>query len=366
MHTGPGFTPAARFLLVTAAFVVVVAGMRAAAPLLTPFLLAMFLSVIAAPPLFYLRRRGLPLWLALMVVVAVIAGFGGILGAVIGGSVDAFSANLPEYQENLRSQASALYRWIGSVGLNVPAHVREAVLDPGKLMKLAGQMLSGLGGVLTNAFLILLTVVFILLEAASLPHKLQVALKRPEISLARLQEVMDDINRYMVIKTSTSLLTGVGIWLWLLAVGVDFPVLWGTLAFLLNFVPNIGSIIAAVPAVLLAVVQLDLPSAVWVAVGYLVINFLIGTVLEPRFMGRGLGLSTLVVFISLVFWGWVLGPVGMFLSVPLTMTLKIALDSTPHTRAAAVLLGPDVNPIDGAGAGSGSPLRGPEEPGEAP
>lgn len=346
MSQAEGFGPAARFLLVGAAFVVVVAGLRAAAPLVTPFLLSVFIAIIAAPPLFYLRGKGLPLWLALLVVVAVIAGLGGILAAMIGGSVEAFTANLPEYQASLKAKVGALYQWIGTLGVHVPNQAREAFLDPAKMMKIAGQMLSGLGGALTNAFLILLTVIFILIEAASLPQKLQLALKRPEASMGRLQQVMNDINRYMIIKTSTSLATGVGIWLWLLVVGVDFPVLWGTLAFLLNFVPNIGSILAAIPAVMLAVVQLDLASTLWTAVGYLTVNVLIGTFLEPRFMGRGLGLSTLVVFVSLVFWGWVLGPVGMFLSVPLTMTLKIALDSTPQTRPVAIFLGPDVGVRD--------------------
>ncbi len=346
LNTGQGFAPAARFLLVAAAFVVVVAGMRVAAPLITPMLMAVFLAIIASPPLFFLRGRGLPLWLALLVVVAVIAGFGGLLAAVIGASVDDFSANLPSYEASLKEKAGALYHWVGSLGIPVPDQARQALLDPAKLMSFAGQMLSGLGGLLTNALLILVTVMFILLEAASLPRKLQYALKRPESSLPRLQQVMMHINHYMMIKTSTSLLTGVGVWLWLLVLGVDFPVLWGTLAFLLNFVPNIGSILAAIPAVLLALVQLDVPATLWTLVGYLGINVFTGTVLEPRFMGQGLGLSTLVVFVSLVFWGWVLGPVGMFLSVPLTMTLKIALDSTPQTRPVALLLGSEHRPLD--------------------
>ena len=133
----------------------------------------------------------------------------------------------------------------------------------------------------------------------------------------------------------TGVIIGVALWL----IGVDYPVLWGVLAFMLNFVPNIGSIIAAVPAVLLTIVQLGIGPAFLVAVVYVAVNILIGSILEPRFMGKGLGLSTLVVFVSLIFWGWVLGPVGMLLSVPLTMIFKIALESSPETRWIAVLLG---------------------------
>ena len=145
----------------------------------------------------------------------------------------------------------------------------------------------------------------------------------------------------MAIKTLISLVTGIFITIWLTIIGVDYPLLWGPLTFALNYVPNIGSIIAALPAVLLAIIQLGLMRALLAAAGYIVINLLMGSVVEPRFMGRGLGLSTLVVFLSLLFWGWILGPVGMLLSVPLTITAKIALDSRDDTRWIAVLLGPE-------------------------
>jgi predicted PurR-regulated permease PerM len=146
----------------------------------------------------------------------------------------------------------------------------------------------------------------------------------------------------MFIKANTSLLTGLLVWLWLSFIGVDFAAMWATLAFLLNFVPTIGSIIAAVPAVLLALVQLGLKEALLAMLGYMAINILIGNAVEPRVMGRGLGLSTLVVFLSLVFWGYILGSAGMFLSVPLTMALKIALGANPQTRPVAIMLGPEI------------------------
>jgi predicted PurR-regulated permease PerM len=142
----------------------------------------------------------------------------------------------------------------------------------------------------------------------------------------------------MAIKTTTSFITGIFISVWLAIIGVDYPILWGSLAFLLNYVPNIGSIIAAVPAIILAFIQLGLWSALFTALGYVLVNGIIGNIVEPKFMGRSLGLSTLIVFLSLVFWGWILGPVGMLLSVPLTMTVKIALESNSSTRWIAILL----------------------------
>ena len=325
-------------MLVAAAFVILVAGMKAAQPLLVPFLLALFIAVMATPPLFYLTSKGLPNWLALSIVVAGIILSGILLGWLIGGSLDDFKANLPKYQDRLAEQSHGLFLWLQTTGVRLNEDTLLGYVNPGKAMSLAGTLLSGLGNVLTQALFILITVIFILVEASVFQQKIRAFSSDPESSIARIREITRSIKRYMSIKTSTSLLTGVLVscCLWLL--GVDYPVLWGLIAFLFNYVPNIGSIIAAIPAVLLALIQLGYWAAFWTGLAYLLINTLVGNVIEPRFMGRGLGLSPLIVFISLVFWGWILGPVGMFLSIPLTMTLKIALDSNQETRRFALLL----------------------------
>ncbi|WP_296898651.1 AI-2E family transporter, partial [Thiohalocapsa sp.] len=319
-----GFTPAARFLLVAGAFVVVVAGLKAASNLVTPFLLAVFIAVLVVPPMHYLRSHGLPGWAAMLVVVAVLLGASGAIVGLFSGSLSAFNASLPDYQERLKGLTGELDTWLDTIGIHVSRQTLNSLIDPARIFGMAAELIRGLGGVLTNAFLILLTVIFILFEANSLPSKLRAALRQPEASLANLQEVMHTINRYMFLKFCTSLLTGVLLWAWLRYLDVDFPAMWGMLAFLLNFVPTIGSIIAGIPPVMLALIQLGINDALLVTAGYMLVNIGIGNFLEPRVMGRGLGLSTLVVFVSLVFWGWVLGPAGMFLSVPLTMALKIA------------------------------------------
>lgn len=332
-----------QILLTTAAFVIVVAGMREAQSLLVPFLLAGFIAIIAAPALFFLKQRRIPTGIALLLVILAIIGAGMLLGVLVGNSINDFSDQLPQYQEKLRGQTLSLLQWLTSLGLSLPEPAFSNLIDPGKAMKMAAQGLNSLGNLVTNTLLILLTVIFILLEASGFPAKLRQILGNPEESLVHFEQFTRNIKHYMAIKTATSLLTGVAVALWLMAVGVDYPVLWGVLAFLLNYIPNIGSFIAAIPAVLLALIQIGTGAALWTGVGYLIINSLVGNVIEPRFMGRGLGLSTLVVFISLVFWGWVLGTVGMFLSVPLTMTIKIALDSHNDTRWIATLLGPEVD-----------------------
>jgi len=337
-----GFTPAARFLLVAGAFVVVAAGLKAASTLVTPFLLSVFIAVLAAPPLKSLRSHGLPGWAAMLVMVALLVGVGGIVVGLFTTSLNQFNASLPEYQLRLKTLSSELITWLDAQGLHVSRDVFNSLVDPSRALRFASELIRGFGGVLTNALMILLTVIFILVEANSLPTKLRIALRSPERSMAHLREVMQTINRYMFIKALTSTATGLVIWLWLTFLGIDYAAMWAMLAFLLNFVPTIGSIIAAVPAVLLALVQLGLETALLVTVGYMFVNVFIGNAVEPRVMGRGLGLSTLVVFLSLVFWGYILGSAGMFLSVPLTMALKIALGSNAQTRPIAIMLGPEI------------------------
>jgi predicted PurR-regulated permease PerM len=205
-------------------------------------------------------------------------------------------------------------------------------------MQLVANMLTGLGGILTNTFLIGLTVIFILLEASSFQKKARAAFGNPKGVSDQFGQFTTAINHYLGIKTLMSLGTGiiVTIWVWLL--GIDFPMIWGLLAFLLNYVPNLGSIIAAIPAVLLAYIQYDPGRMLLVAFGYVVINVVFGNFIEPRMMGRKLGLSTLVVFLSLVFWGWLWGPVGMLLSVPMTMIVKITLESYESTQWLGILM----------------------------
>jgi AI-2 transport protein TqsA len=198
-----------------------------------------------------------------------------------------------------------------------------------------------LGSALSNIVLILLTVVFILIEASSFPVKLRAVLGHPEQVFPQFTRFVVDIERYMVIKTLISLATGLLMGIWLFILGVDFPILWGFLAFLLNYVPSVGSTIAAIPAVLLALIQLGIGSAGMATAGYMVVNFILDGVISTRLMGQRLGLSTLVVFLSLIFWGSLLGPVGMVLCIPLTMTLKFACENNTGTQWIAVLLGPE-------------------------
>ena len=331
------FSQVSRSVVVLAAIIIVIAGMKQSASLLVPFLLSIFIAVLSLPAMNSLQKRGLGAGLSLLVVVTGVFIAGILLSMLIGASIDDFSRSLPGYQQSITAQKSQLISWLAVNGVEVPESIGGHILDPNAAGRLLSSIFKSFGSVLANSFMIFITVIFILLEAKSFSKKFaQISDEKSEF----MEDFVNKLNGYMGIKTLTSAITGVLVTLWLWVLGVDNAQLWGVMAFLLNYVPNIGSIIAAVPAVLLSLVQLGPGSAMLVAAGYLVINIIIGSVLEPRFMGKGLGLSTLVVFLSLVFWGWVLGPVGMLLSVPLTITVKLALDSKKETRWLGVLLGP--------------------------
>ena len=334
------FSAAGRSLIVLAAFVVVVAGMRAAEPILTPFLLALFLTTIAGPPMFALQRRGVGGAFAIAIVVSGLLVIGLLLLVLVGNSVSDFVSRLPEYQLRLREYLGGMVDWLANMGVQVSRDQIADYVDPGKAMSLFAATLTGMGGALTNIVLILFTVLFLLAEALGFSSKLRRSLRDPETSYPRFQHFADSLQRYLVIKAWISAVTAVMVAVPLAVLGLNYALLWGVLMFLLNYIPNIGPIIAAVPAVLLALVQLGPVQALVVAAIYLAANTIMGNMVEPRYMGRGVGMSALAVFLSLVFWGWILGPVGMLLSVPLTMAVMIAMDSNEDTRWIAIMLGP--------------------------
>jgi predicted PurR-regulated permease PerM len=336
----------ARTLIIMAAFVVIIWGIYQAQVVLVPFLVSVFLAVIGTSPLLWLQRKRIPSVIAVLLVVGGIIGILLIIGALVGTSINSFLNAFPYYEARIQEKFLVLRDLLTSNEIESPDKLVLKYVNPGAVMSLTASLLSGLGLVLSNIVLILLTVMFILLEASSFPVKLRAVLGVPQKTFPQFSRFVDTMKRYLVIQTAISLIAGILIGVWLAILGVDFPVLWGLLAFLLNYVPNLGSIIAAIPAVLLALIQLGMGRAVLVGAGYIVIFFILGNIVQPRLMGRGLGLSTLVVFLSLIFWGSLLGLVGMFLSIPITMSFKIAFESNARTQWIAVLLGPPEPPSE--------------------
>jgi len=332
---------AARGILYFSALVIALAGIKVAAPIVVPFLLSLFVAIICNPAVNYIENKRIPRGIAISIVIVTIFSLFIILGGVIGAAVNDFRIAMPIYEAQLSKEVAWLFKWLEGFNINISIEGISAYFDPAKVMNLVTSTLSGFSSVLGNIFLLLLTVVFMLAEGRVFATKLHIAFDDSVHAEKSLDYFLTMVNQYMAIKTVISLTTGViiGIVLWIL--GVQFYVLWALLAFLLNYIPNIGSIIASVPAVILAFLQLGVGYAAVVIGLFVGVNMVMGNVIEPRFMGRRLGLSTLVVFLSLIFWGWLLGMVGMLLSVPLTMILKIALENSEGGRWFAILLSSD-------------------------
>jgi len=327
-------------IIIMAAVVVVIYGMQMMSVLLVPFLIAAFLALITVKPMLWLQARRVPSVIAALLIVTMLMLVLATVGVILGSSIAEFTAALPSYQARLDVIIDGVFRFIVN-NFNVDESIQSMsdMIDPGFAMGLVAGLLNSLREVLTNTFLIVFTMIFILLEAGTARTKFEAAFGRSADTLENVRDFMQNLGRYLGIKTLISVATGIcaGVLTW--SLGLDFPLLWAMLAFLLNYVPTIGSIIAAVPAVLLALIQIGPGAAGATALGFIFINVVFGNFLEPRLMGYGVGISPLIVFVGLVAWGWIFGPVGMLLSVPLTMTLKMALESDARTRWVAILIG---------------------------
>lgn len=304
-----------------------------------PILLSLFISIVCTQPILWLSKRKVPFTVAVFIVLISILLIFTLIGGLIGESLSAFAKDAPKYEDSLKTIFNDIMVQLNQLGIQIKSDQFLQVLDPKKIINFSANMVGQLGGIMSNSFLIMLITIFILLEIDGFVLKTRVIELKHGNSLKYLNKIGDSIRNYLSIKTIVSFLTGILITIYLYIIGVDYAILWGTIAFMLNYIPNIGSIIAAVPTMLLALVQLGVGGMIWTGIGYLAVNLIVGNIIEPKVMGKGLGLSTLVVFLSLIFWGFIFGSVGMFLSVPLTMTIKIILESNKDTSWVAVLLG---------------------------
>ncbi|MBN8547093.1 MAG: AI-2E family transporter [Ignavibacteria bacterium] len=328
-----------RFVVIAASLVIIITGLNVAQSVVVLFLVSMFLALLGALPLAWLKEKGVPAGLAVLIVMFVMVATLILIAAQLGSSVSSFISELPELQRGLREQVIFLSKFLTERGIVVSEEFFLDYINPEKIMGLTAGLFTGVSSILSDIVLILLTVTFILLEVASFPIKLRAVLGDPKQAFPQFTKFAVDMKRYMVIKTLINLLVGICITVLMVALDVQFPILWGFLAFLLHYIPNIGSVIAAIPAALLALIQIGPGTALLVLGGNLVVGFLVGNVLEPRMMSRSLNLSTLVVFLSLIIWSSLLGLVGAILCIPLTISMKFAFESDERTKWIAVLLG---------------------------
>jgi predicted PurR-regulated permease PerM len=333
-----------RILIITGMLAIIAIGIKQAQATFEWLLFAVYLAILGIPLVIWLERKRVPYVAAVFLVVAGFAIVLVVIGVFVGTSLNSFYTALPSYQALLEKRISSLQAFLVVNGITITDSLLVHQIDPEAVKRWTAGLLRGFGSALFELVMILLTVTFVLLEAPSFPAKLRAILGDPKKELHLFMKFVYDIQHYMNIKSAISLSVGILVGVWLFILGVDFPILWGFLVFLLRYVPNVGAIIAAIPAVLLAFIEFGIGRAAQVAVGYLAVEFVLGNVVEPMLMGRKLGLSTVVVIVSLIFWGNLLGIVGVFLCIPLTMTLKFACENNKSTRWIAVLLGPGITP----------------------
>jgi AI-2 transport protein TqsA len=331
--------PGARLIFILACLVVVVYGVKYAQPILLPASLALFLAVLSLPVMLFLRHRGVPAGLAIGLTALVNVAAVGLLILLASSSFSELQTELPRYASRLQELQTSAIEWVVSgLGLSGGSYTPTDLFSADDIVNLAGNAVGRIAQFLSTTFLVFLIMIFMLGEANVFPEKFQYILgdvgDKPHLT-----RVVGEMQSYLVIKTVISLATGLLVGAWTFVMNLDFPVLLGLVAFILNYVPTVGSIIAAVPALLLSLILVgSLSHLLLVALGYIVVNTVFGNILEPSLMGRRLGLSTLVVILSLIFWGWAWGPLGALLSVPLTVVVKIWLENTRDLRWVAVLL----------------------------
>lgn len=338
MNSSERSFPASRVLLSAASFIILIVGLQAAQPILLPFFFAILLAILGSTPVRWMKRKRVPTWISVLIVACVLMG--ALFGTAyfLATSVDEFTAAIPRYRAKLDEIYSSLIQWFLKNGLKINEELSSSLLDPNAVLDMLGKGLKGIVSALSSTALVMIIMIFMLYEAAEFRAKLRVAFDQ-SLDMDRMEGVSTDIQRYLAIKTVTCAITGIFIGVWVAFMDIDFPALWGVVAFILNYIPFIGSIIASVPAILLALMTSGWTGVALVGAGYLVVNIFVSNFLEPILMGRRLGLSPLVVFLSLVFWGWVWGPGGMLLAVPLTMVIKILLEHSDEFRWISILMG---------------------------
>jgi len=322
-------------LLFVAGFV-----LKLARPVLIPFILAVFLSYIIDPALTFLTRCRCPRPGAVVAVLALMAVFLYLVGVLVYSSGKAFVVELPKYQDRLADVTRILERGLGPFKIDVPAALKSLDINMvgSAVLKAIGPFFEILG----KLFLIFLFLVFIVARRGRTDAKIPEALGDGNAGRVRgiLERINSQVRKYLVIKTGISLANGLMVYAVLKIFGVDFAALFGLLAFFLNFIPSIGSLMAAVLRVGFAFFQFGtFWTPFWVLVITVGLDTILGDMVEPRVMGKGLGLSPLLVFFSLLFWGWLWGIPGMILSVPLTAVIKIVCQNVPALRPVAVLMG---------------------------
>ncbi|MGK7915243.1 MAG: AI-2E family transporter [Prochloraceae cyanobacterium] len=331
-----------RLIVMAASLVIIIAGLKVMASLLGPILLSLFVVLIGYPLMSWLKRRGTPGWLAYTGVVLGVIAVGLVFILFLGMSLTQLYDALPAYQDRIDQQLSTLEQWLATYNIQVKQLLQLKWFDPSEIFQLLFYFVQGLLDTIGNTALTLLIFIYMLASASNFIARLERGLASDLPLLSRFRSFASSISTYLLIKSWLGALTAIVqiILMWIL--GVDFAILWGVLSFLFNFIPNIGFYIALIPPVVVALIEFGLTKAIILAVGYTLINNFFDVVIGPRYLGEGLDLSVVVTFLAVILWAWILGPIGAFMALPLTLMLKkLVLETFSDTQLLASLMSSD-------------------------
>src|SRR5215211_7012227 len=326
-----------RVMLILAATVVVLVGMRLSAPILNPILFAVVLSLLFSPVYAWVRRRRVPTTLALVIMLVGLTILFAGLFIILGVSIGRFSADIASYTGKLNGQLGDVEDMVKRLGLS-NVDLRD-VVKLSALTKALSSVLGGVANFLSNLFLIRIIVLFLLAEGPAMMNRLRASRGGDNPQVERLTVFGRNVVRQLGLRAIVNFATGAGVTALLLVLGVDFPLMWGILAFFLSFIPWIGLPLAVAPAVVLALAESGVTRALLVIIGVIVINVVAENLLSPMLMGRGLSISPTVLFLGFIFWAWLLGGPGAFLAARLTILVVLMFETFPETRWLASLMG---------------------------
>ena len=327
-------------LLGSASAVVVVAGLRGVSDLVGPVFLALMLTVTVSPVTGWLRRHGAPAWLAMAATIVSVYLLLFVLGGALVVSVSRLVDLLPSYQEQFANLREDVVRQLGALGVD-EQHVRAAIAgaDPSSVVRVVQALVGGVASLLSNTVFLLAVLLFMCVDALHFPARLLSTVAERPLVVDALRSFAQGTRRYLLVCTIFGLIVATFDTLLLWALGIPLPLLWGLLSFITNYIPNIGFILGVVPPALLGLLQGGVHLMMIVIVVYCAVNFVIQSVIQPKIVGDAVGLSSTVSFLALVFWAWVLGPLGALLAIPLTLLAKgLLVDVDPDTRWLNTLL----------------------------
>lgn len=330
--------PINQFLIFTTSIALLFVIMKFSSDLLAPLFISISIAIVLSPLLNYLRDRHIPKIVSLILIIIISVTPIIMIGNHIADDAKRLTQNIEPMKRQFHNGLKDITANLNSKGVDISKVDIERMLKKSNLSGIIKKLSAQVNKQFSNIFLIFFTVAFMLMESEYFHNKLKKALSTSKIKLEDGLEIIAKIKTYFIIKVKTSLITAVWVLIILWYYNISYYYIWATLAFFFNFIPVVGSIFAAVPPIIIALMDNGSTTAIWVAIWYAVINNVIGNIIEPRIMGKGLGLSALVIFLSMTLWGWVMGPTGMILSVPLTMAMQFLFEQYEETKWISLML----------------------------